>query len=116
MATIELTPEILRTLGHGLDRLNDGDLRDREVVDKVDALLEGLGFLRSGGHVYQASSEEILATQKQREKDQIRAAAREKYMERKCAENPDLSMEEVYCQITDLSEDWYLEYLTWGTK
>jgi hypothetical protein len=50
MPTIELTPEVLRALAEGIDRLNDGDTSDRAVVEAVETqVLDQAGLVCKHG-------------------------------------------------------------------
>jgi hypothetical protein len=46
--TIPLTPAVLRVLGEGCSRLDDGDLSDRAKADAVRSALARLGFEHAG--------------------------------------------------------------------
>lgn len=55
MQTIELTPEVLRALAVGIDRLNDGDLHDRKVRLEAEKALARAGYIASHGACFPAS-------------------------------------------------------------
>lgn len=59
METLALTPDVLRVLAEGLDRLSDGDLDDRRLVDLMDTHLENMGIFRRGNAAWVGSPEEI---------------------------------------------------------
>ena len=46
--TLILTPAVLRALGEGVSRLNDGDMSDGEAADTVVETMRGLGYRKSG--------------------------------------------------------------------
>lgn len=104
MATIELTPAVLRVLAEGLDRLNDGDDRDRSMVDDVEETLMDLGYLRSNLSIWEATADEIQTVRDQAAADKARFEAQEAkwsaLMDRLVAERTDLSRDE----LIDLAE------------
>jgi hypothetical protein len=61
VAHIELTKEVLRALGEGVDRLNDGDTNDRDAADAVDAMLDSLGYVREGCNYISKTSCTVVA-------------------------------------------------------
>jgi len=96
MASIELTPEVLRALGEGLSALSDGDVLDGDAVDSVEILLEGLGYLRSGLTVYKARDDEIQERRAQQAEETRQWEVRNIRWMAHLAANPRMSPEELH--------------------
>ena len=56
--TITLTPAILRALGEGCSRLDDGDLSDCAKADEVRETLSRLGYKHAGYDFYPKALDE----------------------------------------------------------
>lgn len=52
--TIPLTPAVLRALGEGCSRLDDGDLKDCAEAERVRAMLKQLGYKHASYDFYPA--------------------------------------------------------------
>lgn len=53
--TITLSLSVLRTLAEGIDRLNDGDDRDRQAADETRKVLAQAGYVVENGQTYPAT-------------------------------------------------------------
>ena len=76
-STLILSADLLRVLSVGLDRLGDGDLDDRALVDRMDALLAGAGYLRAERTLWEAGLAEVQEWKDARVREEAEGLARE---------------------------------------
>lgn len=114
MSAIILTPDVIRALAQGLDRLNDGDLDDRAAADRVDLLLAQAGYLRSGTSLWAAGPAEVQEWQERQVREAAEAVAWETAWNEKwsacVADHPGEDEDKLYARFAHLlSEEIHRE-------